>query len=184
MNYLRKKREERGGPERGSGLIEVMFALLIMLFLMLGVLRMFSMISAENMGSAARTAMLYKCQQVVENIRMVSYLNNKGIPISAATGIPFPLAATSAPIYLPTSGSGTGFSFWGPDGANVLGTDNGSGGAYVPPPYKLYYSIATGSATNLWLVTVTAVPNKTAGSPKYLGLMALNKKVEYVAQLQ
>ena len=175
----------RGRSERGSSLIEVLVALLIMLFLMIGVLQLFSMAYLVNLGASARTDMTYKCQQVIENIRYVQFLRAQGTSLPG-TGIPMPLSVTSTPITLPTSTSDTTFAFWGPNGADVLGRYNGT--VYTPPPYVLSYTIQNGNGmvppvTNMWVITVTAVPNLTSSAPRSLGAGISRKRVDYVAQI-
>ncbi len=50
---------------RGSSFIKVLLAMTIMALVLVGILQMFSVSLVINKGSAARTQMLFKCQQVV-----------------------------------------------------------------------------------------------------------------------
>jgi hypothetical protein len=133
--------------------------------------------------------MLFKCQQVVENIRWFYYVrsNNSACvsPDDCGTGIPDLGTATKD---LPYLSGDAGYAFWGPDGANVIERDNG--------PYKISYRIEnddTAGGPNLkngvkvWVITVSAVPTDVAGTPgavRYLGIGTNGggKRVDYVAQ--
>lgn len=171
---------------RGMSLIEVLVASLILALLMLGVLEMFSLSLLTDYGSAARTDLTYKCQQVVENIRYVQFLKNGGVtgsvaPLSSATGIP-DAPSVGTKYSLPYKSTDSTWAYWGPAGANVM--EEAAGG-----PYQLFYTFTDSGA--FWTVTVTAQPTKkasptvTAASGKaYLGAGSVVKSVEYVAQLR
>lgn len=170
--------------QEGSSLLEVLIALLIMLFLMVGILQMFSMAYVTNLGSAARTEMTYKCQQLAENIRFLAYLNKNGFAMPAGTGVTFPLTATTTPVNLPyTSSELTSDPYWGPDQAAVIGGAN--------MPYRLSYQIAdggdaslgTGPAPGFWIITVSSTPNQSSASPRYMGIGISHKRVDYVSQI-
>ena len=181
---------KRPSSRRGMSLVEVLVASLILALLMLGVLEMFSLSLLTDRGSAARTDLTYKCQQVVENIRYVQFLKNGNVtgstaPLSSATGIP-DTPSTTTKYALPYKSTDTGWAYWGPAGANVM--EEGDGG-----PYQVFYTFTTNSATDpFWTVTVTAQPTAkakvgtaTAASGKaYLGAGSIVKSVEYVAQLR
>ncbi len=77
---------EKVEGEKGSSLIEVLVALLIMLFLMIGILQMFALSYMVNLGSAARTELTYKCEQVMESLRYFSYLSHEGLAIPRQYG--------------------------------------------------------------------------------------------------
>lgn len=163
-------------PERGSSLIEVLVALMIMLFLMIGVLQLFSMAYLVNLGSGARTEMTYKCQQAAENIRLLNYLQRGGFTVPAGTGMTLPItAATTAPAYLPyTSSELASAPYWGSGQSNVVEGPN--------MPYKLYYQIADGGA--FWVVTCSAIPTDAAGSGRrYKGTGIGHKRIDYVSQI-
>ena len=78
-----------GAPSRrGSSFVEVLLAMTIMALVLVGILQMFSVSLIVNKGSAARTQMLFKCQQVVENIRWYYYVTSHGLATPSGTGIP------------------------------------------------------------------------------------------------
>src|SRR5664279_1898325 len=79
---------------RGSSFIEVLLAMTIMALVLVGILQMFSVSLIVNKGSAARTQMLFKCQQVVENIRWYYFVTSNSVAVPPATGIPV-LGATT-----------------------------------------------------------------------------------------
>jgi Tfp pilus assembly protein PilV len=168
---------------RGSSFVEVLLAMTIMALVLVGILQMFSVSLIVNKGSAARTQMLFKCQQVVENIRWYYYVTSRSLatdPVIGATGIPPALGA--ATVNLPYDGTEAEFPFWGPAGANVIETANG--------PYKISYRIASDAAQTLnsgvavWVITVSAIPTDVVGASHYLGIGTTGggKRVDYVAQ--
>lgn len=183
---------------RGSSFIEILIALAIIAILMVGILQMFSLALITNLGSAARTDLLYKAQQVVENLRLVYFLqspNGEGNDAArVAAGVPGSIAATAVPIYLPYFDGDTttslNWAHWGPDGFNIVEADR--------LPYRLSYTVEDRNL-NFWLVTVTATPvdNPTlladgtlpavtaAENPRrYLGLGSKLKIVTYSAQIE
>jgi Tfp pilus assembly protein PilV len=177
------ERTERRTFEKGSSLLEVLIALMIMLFLMIGILQMFSMAYLVNLGSGARTEMTYKCQQLAENMRLLNYLAKNGFAVPSGTGITFPIAAvTSIPENLPyTSSELTNSPYWGPTQSSVVdGPDM---------PYRLSYQIADGdagvspAAPGFWIITVSATPNQATTSRRYLGAGLAHKRVDYVSQM-
>ena len=155
----------------------------IMALVLVGILQMFSVSLIINKGAAARTQMLFKCQQVVENIRWFYYAtSHTTVAVPTGTGIP-PLSAGT--VNLPYATGDVGYAYWGPTGANVIERPDG--------PYKLSYTIVNDPAQTLntgapvWVITVTAVPTDVAGSPgavRYLGIGTNGggKRVDYVAQ--
>ncbi len=176
-----------GAPSRrGSSFVEVLLAMTIMALVLVGILQMFSVSLIINKGSAARTQMLFKCQQVVENLRWYYYVTSHSLATPPVTGIPA-LAATT--VNLPYDGTEPEYAFWGPTGANVIETANG--------PYKISYTIVKDDApggqklnngVNVWVITVSAVPTDVpggAGATRYLGISTNGggKRVDYVAQL-
>ena len=166
--------------ERGSSLIEVLVALLIMLFLMIGVLQLFSMAYLVNLGAGARTEMTSKAEQVMENIRYLHYLTKptttgglgQTVPTALGSlGISFPLTADASGTLDPTVAT-----YWGPTGANVFDTsgDNKS-------PYMITYSIV--KTDPYFDVTVSVTPSTVSGARAYLGAAISRKRVDYVSQM-
>lgn len=176
-----RKIQQAGGRERGSSLIEVLVALMIMLFLMIGVLQLFSMAALVSMGSGARTEMTSKAQQVVENIRYLQFLT-KPTPTGLGHTVPTGLGSVGLafPIAVATSGTldPTSNTYWGPTGANVFPSagDNDT-------PYQISYVIQDGTPATFWLVTVTVEPTTVSGARKYMGTAITHKRVDYVAQI-
>ena len=174
--------KRRAGPtgqarRRGTSFVEILVAMAVLATMMIGILQLFALSLAVNKGAAARTHMLFRCQQVVENLRYYWNLQINLRPLPAGTGIPS-LGVTATPVDLPYLGSETEYAYWGPDGANVIEGPKG--------PYKISYSISeTSAATNgLWIITVTAVPtNDTTANVRYFGIGPKGgKRIDYVAQ--
>ncbi|MDL1950241.1 hypothetical protein FBQ97_10560, partial [Acidobacteria bacterium ACD] len=117
-------RGRRARSARGSSLVEVLIAIAILALMMVGVLQMFSVALVTNYGSAARTEMTYKAQQVVENLRMIYFLGETNPAVFTASGVPATMAATTQPLRLPESETGDSsvltWAFWGPSGANCV----------------------------------------------------------------
>lgn len=156
----------------------------IMALVLVGILQMFSVSLIINKGAAARTQMLFKCQQVVENIRWYYFVTTNVLAAPLATGIP---ALGNTTVNLPYDGTEPEYAFWGPTGANVIEMPNG--------PYKISFTIAEdvnqllsnppSTIVHVWVITVTAVPTDVAGATRYLGIGTNGggKRVDYVAQL-
>lgn len=166
--------------ERGTSLPEVLVASAIVAILMVGILQMYSAALLMDYGSAGRTEMTFKAQQVVEILRWVSFLRKNSQPVPANTGIPNPPVAST--VYtLPWQATDANYSFWGPAGANVVEGEK--------LPYQLSYSYRAGAAgaTPAWIITVTATPKPVAAGSVpvrlYLGSGAMNKRIDYVAQI-
>src|SRR5512132_1600732 len=178
----RRARRTGASSRRGSSFVEVLLAMTIMALVLVGILQMFSVSLIINKGAAARTQMLFKCQQVVENIRWYYYVTSHSLATPLTTGIPA-LGATT--VNLPyTAAELTAFPFWGPTGANVIERADG--------PYKISYTIVNdatqtlNSGVNVWVITVTAVPTDVAGATRYLGMSNQRiggKRVDYVARV-
>jgi hypothetical protein len=152
---------------RGSSFIEILVSLALLAVVMVGILQMFTLSLLTNFGSAARTDLLYKAQQVVENLRLIYYLQNPdgdgNDGVRAAAGVPVSLAITASPIYLPYNSQGVDpmnpaaddpdtnltWSHWGPRGFNIVEAEK--------LPYRLSYTVEARGPDN-WLVTVTATP--------------------------
>jgi hypothetical protein len=92
----------------------------------------------------------------------------------AGTGLPDPLAATAA-TYLPYNSGDSFWTYWGPDGANIMEEEHG--------PYKIFYMIERANPQALWVVTVTAIPtDDPAAARRYFGVTLKSfKRVDYVA---
>lgn len=160
------------GGERGSSLLEVLIALFIMLVLTLGILQMFSMAYMMNMGSAARTQLTFKCEQVTEVLRFAGGLIREGGTVPAGSNIVF----TTGDYLLPYEGSEADYAFWGPGGSNVVEAPR--------EPYRLSYNIVDDG--NFWLLTVVAVPADPAvdaGARRYIGAGITGKRVTYVSRI-
>ena len=165
---------------RGSSFVEVLIAMTIMALVLVGILQMFSVSLIVNKGSEARTQMLFKCQQVVENIRWYYFVTQGTPPLATPTGTGIP-ALGAATVKLPYLGTEPEWAFWGPTGANVMEAPNG--------PYKIRYVIQQDAAQSVapqvvWVITVSAVPTDVAGATRYLGIGTTGggKRVDYVAQ--
>jgi hypothetical protein len=182
---------------RGSSFVEVLLAMAIMALVLVGILQMFSVSLIINKGSAARTQMLFKCQQVVENIRYFYYLSRSSTtptPVLITDGahvsgsamavpgtLPIPLDAAHADVdqtFLPYTATDATWPYWGPTGANVMEQDSG--------PYKVSYTIKQDPVQNVWVITVSAIPTDVGTATRYfgLGLQGSGKRVDYVAQIQ
>lgn len=180
---------------RGSGFVEVLLAMAIMALVLVGILQMFSVSLVINKGSAARTQMLFRCQQVVENIRYFYYLNRNsavtpavltdtghvsGAAMTVPGTLPVPLsdvAQTFLPYTDPGSPCGCPWDYWGPAGANVMETSDG--------PYKISYTIQRDPAQSTWVITVSATPTDVATATRYFGIgLRSGKRVDYVVQFQ
>jgi hypothetical protein len=181
---MEDRKEKRKG-EGGSSLLEVLIAMAILLFLMIGVLSMFSMAYLQNLGSAARTEMTYKAQQVADVIHLLNYMQRTQQPLPAATetGLTFPLASGTSVNITQLSGSALQYPYWGPPSSSE---PNAAG---VVDPANLRYTIqvnVTGPTNGLMTVTVSVVPNTAAsnpGGPQYLGNKIRWKEVDYAIQL-
>jgi hypothetical protein len=167
----------------------------IMALVLVGILQMFSVSLVINKGSAARTQMLFKCQQVVENFRYFYYLTRAsgGVPppigdAAHATGaamtvpgtLPLLLDAAHGKVaqtFLPYNATDATWTYWGPAGANVMEQEDG--------PYKISYTIDQDPVQNVWVITVSAIPTDVATATHYFGVgIASGKRVDYVAQFQ
>jgi len=194
---------------RGSSFIEILVSLAILAVVMVGILQMFSLALLTNLGSAARTDLLYKAQQVVENLRLIYYLQNKMSPPEPAArvlaGVPEDLAVTASPIYLPYNSAGADpmdlladdpdtdltWPYWGPRGVNIVEAEK--------LPYRLSYTVQDQTPEPFWLITVTATPVDNPNIPvdpalpaidptnnprRYRGLGSKLKIVTYSAQIE
>jgi len=172
-----------GAARRGSSFVEVLLAMTIMALVLVGILQMFSVSLIINKGSAARTQMLFKCQQVVENLRWYYYVTSHSLAAPGGTDIPALATAALAPVkvdlpYVTGDSEWATWAFWGPGGANVMEVENG--------PYKISYRIESDDTQNCWVVTVSAVPTDvpgTSGASRYLGIGTNGggKRVDYAS---
>ena len=172
--------------EGGSSLLEVLIAMAVLLFLMIGVLSMFSMAYLQNLGSAARTEMTYKAQQVADVIHLLNYMQRtqQTLPASADTGLTFPLVSgTSVNITDLSSGSALKYPYWGPPSATLPSA------AGIVDPANLRYTIqvnVTGPTNGLMTVTISVIPNTSSSNPaggRYIGNKIRWKEVDYAIQL-
>lgn len=151
----------------------------ILSIMVAGILQLFSLALLASAGAAARTELMFRCQQVVENIRFNVNLQRRGLPTPTLTGITNPLVPGTYDLpYKNTDATwGTEYPYWGPAGANVI-TESGG-------PYRLSFNIATssGSAQAMWVITVSAIPtNDPNAARRFFGLGLQNfKRVDYVA---
>lgn len=177
---------------RGSSFVEVLLAMTIMALVLVGILQMFSVSLVINKGSAARTQMLFRCQQVVENFRFFYYLQRNppavppplltdlahvsGAAMTVPGTLPIPLSEV-AQTFLPYTSADATWPYWGPTGSNVIEQDSG--------PYKISYTIKQDPAQNVWVITVSAIPTDVATATRYFGVgLTSGKRVDYVAQFQ
>jgi prepilin-type N-terminal cleavage/methylation domain-containing protein len=165
---------------RGSSLIEVLVAMAILSIMVAGILQLFSLALLASAGAAARTDMLFKCQQVVENIRFCYALTRRptALPVPMDSGVPVVPSPIAAVTYnLPYKSTDSGYAYWGPGGANIIEEDSGA--------FKVYYTIERSSASTqaLWVITVSAIPtDDPAAVRRYFGLtLKTFKRVDYVA---
>ncbi len=148
--------------ERGSSLIEVLVSMMILLFVLLGVMQLFSLSLIVDRTANAQNEMMVKAQMVIEIIRMISATGNSG------TSNILPLSISSRD--LPVSSSDSGWTFWGPQGMGVVEDE---------ARYRLSYQIT--DAGTSWIVTVFAQPNQDSSGATYL--TSSNKGVRYAAQV-
>jgi Tfp pilus assembly protein PilV len=147
--------------ERGLTLVEVLVAFFILFVVTLAVLQLLAMAYLVNLGSMTRTELTYKAEQVVEIIRLQRF---RVANLSAVDDACCPVGPNASFSITPTSCQ----TFWGPQGANLIGPD---------ARFTLSYWISNNAT-----VTVEAVPT-TSGVNRYIG-PAATKAVVYVAQLQ
>ena len=161
-----RQRQRRPG-ERGLTLIEVLVAMALFFVVTIAILELYSASVAINLGSMARTDLVYKCERVVETIRWVEALKTLETPPDLS-GYGVSLAAQAgSTITLPTDPTD---GYWGKSGANVI--EDGA-------RYTLSYDVVDN--VDFWAVTVTARP-KTSGL-MYIGAGISSKVVRYVAQI-
>jgi prepilin-type N-terminal cleavage/methylation domain-containing protein len=153
--------------QRGLTLIEVLVALALFSVLTIAILELYTASVAVNLGSLARTDLVYKCERVVETIRWVEALKRQDSPPDLS-GYGVNLAGQAgSTVDLPTSPT---HAFWGRAGANVIDDQQ---------RYTLSYDVADNAS--FWTVTVTARPK--ASGLTYIGAGIGAKVVRYVAQI-
>lgn len=164
---------------RGSSLIESLIALVILALVMVGILQMYSLALLVNKGSEARTVMTYRCQQVVENVRLAYYLQNRA-QTAMRTNAGLPLLSptmTSTTVALPyTAAELAAAPFWGPAGADVMEGDG---------PFRisvLVENIPANANPPNYTIKVTCLPD-TASLRRFFGAGVTAKRIEYVAQV-
>lgn len=172
--------------EKGSSLLEVLIAMAILLFLMVGVLSMFSVAFLSNMGAAARTEMTYKAQQVAGAIQYLNYMQRTTpakVPASSVTGLSFPLNLTATPAKITDLSAGAlKYPYWGPPASGA--DDNVDVVNAANLRYDIFVSSTAPDAEGLVTVTVSVIPHTgTTAGPRYLGSAMKWKEVDYVTQL-
>lgn len=173
--WFSSTRPSRFRSRRGGSLIEVLVAMAILALLMVGVLQLFSLALVTDSGSAARSDLTLKAQQIAENLRYLHFLRSEAT-FTVPDGRMLVAPADGATANLPYDSSGTGWAYWGPAGANVIEEED--------PPYRASYSYSTSTTPGFLFLTVSvtsAVPGGTSMS--YVGDSAKSKRVDYVCQV-
>ncbi len=172
---LRTIRERR---RRGSTLVEVLIAMAILAMLMVGVLQLFSLALLTDSGSASRSEMTLKAQQVAENLRYLHFLRASNPAAVPAGALLAPSVAAGQSATLPYDSSQTGWAYWGPDGANVFEEEN--------PAYRISYAYSASPGTPNYLFVTVSVTAGTPGATSlgYVGTSAKVKRVDYVCQVR
>ena len=150
--------------ERGESLVEVLAALAILLFILVGVLQLFTMALLSFHGTSAHAEMVRRGQDVVEIIRMV-----RSSGVSGNSGI-LPLSIGTR--QLPVADTDAGFDFWGPGGYGVIEDE---------ARYRVSYAISDGGTD--WVVSVFVEPNTGSTGNKYMGSVG-GKAVRYAARVR
>ena len=160
---------------RGSTLVEVLIAMAILAMLMVGVLQLFSLALLTDSGSASRSEMTLKAQQVAENLRYLHFLRSSN-PAAVPTGAL--LASSVAAGQSARLPYASGWAYWGPDGANVFEEEN--------PAYRISYAYTASPDTPNYLFVTVSVTSGTPGatSLSYVGPSAKVKRVDYVCQVR
>jgi prepilin-type N-terminal cleavage/methylation domain-containing protein len=154
--------------DQGLTLIEVLVAMALFFVITVAVLQLYAASVAINLGSIARTDLVYRCERVVETIRWVDALKHQETPPDlSGYGVNL-LGQAGTRVSLPTDPTN---NYWGVGGANVIDQN---------ARYLLSYTVTDN--VDFWTVTVTAEPKGTGGL-RYLGSGIPSKVVRYVAQL-
>jgi hypothetical protein len=131
------------------------------------ILQLYAASVAINLGSLARTDLIYKCERVVETIRWVEALKHQDSPPDLSGYNINLVSQAGTTVSLPTDPTN---NFWGANGANVIDASS---------KYLLSYTVTNN--VDFWTVTVTAEPKRTG--LVYIGAGIRTKVVRYVAQL-
>jgi prepilin-type N-terminal cleavage/methylation domain-containing protein len=166
---VRRRRTARGGT-----LIEVLIAMAMLALLMVGVLQLFSLSLLTDSGSAARSDMTLKAQQVAENLRYLHFLRSQGGAFPNGTGLPAS-PSNGLTTDLPWDGTESTWAYWGPAGANVF--------EQAEPPYRISYTYSASTTPNYWFVTVSVTSEAAPAGLSYIGPSARAKRVDYVCQV-
>jgi hypothetical protein len=175
----------------------------VMAILMIGVLQIYSLALITNQGSAARTDLTYRAQQVIENLRMIQYFAKNGNTTPADTSH-YDVAtqtSTTGTFSISPTGTATGTPPIAP--SVTISNTNASwqaagvvGGA--ADPFRISYSVtdlagtagAPAWADTFYLVTVTATPVNAPGATVPSGARFYSggdtsaiKQVTYAAQI-
>ncbi len=156
-----------GRKERGSSLVEVLVSLMILLFVLLGVLQLFTMALAVDRSSIAKNEMMGKAHAVVEIIRLARATNN-GMMNGNDSGI-LPLGPGTRA--LPTSSLDINYPYWGPAGMGIVDPTS---------RFQISYPVTDGGTE--WIVAVLAEPSQQSGSVGYIGSQN-TKGVRYAAHI-
>lgn len=191
---MTNSKEERaaGRAERGTSLLEVLIAMLLLLVLMISILQMFAASFMVNGAAGARTDMTYRVQQVVEQLKYLEWLQRANATaygnLNTATPIGITIPLTSGNTYNLTDLviADPDTSFWGPAGCRIVEEQLAGG---IKPPYFLTVTTAAGPGSSV-VVTIRARPNPKpdqagydANYSNFTGLGMGRKAVEYVEQI-
>lgn len=177
MNRMNRARPPR--PTRGSSLIEVLIAMAILAMLMVGVLQLFSLALLTDTGSASRSDMTLRAQQVAENLRYLHFLRtqdptavpaNAGLPSSPSNGLTVTLPRNGT-----SDANAAWWPYWGPAGTNVMYQEN--------PPFSISYTYSSSPTAGFWFVTVSVTAESAPTGMSYIGTSARAKRVDYVCQV-
>lgn len=176
VNMVLKVFKGNLGKEKGSSLVEILFAVAILSILMIGILQMFSYAFVINQRSSQRTFQAYKCQQVAELIRLDRQLEIQW-QVVPNNGVVF---ADNTIYALPYIASDPNWDYWGPDGANVIEEPGGQ--------YRIFVRVNQPAGTSVWDVRIAAVSAKEyleKGSPAnpWEGAGNALRRVEYVTRI-
>jgi type II secretory pathway pseudopilin PulG len=148
--------------QRGSSLVEVLVSMVILLFVMLGTLQLFTMALVVDRVADAQAEMTRKAHAVVEVIRIVNSTQQSG-----TSGV---LPLNEGTRSLPNEAFEDGYDFWGPSGYGII-EENAR--------YEIAYEVADNGPD--WIVTVFAKPVTDPGKTGYVGVNPSKKGVRYAA---
>lgn len=164
---------------RGGTLIEVLIAMAILAILMVGILQLFSLALLTDTGSASRSDMTLRAQQVAENLRYLHFIRTQDpAAVPANTGLPT-APSNELTVTLPRNGTtdtnAAWWPYWGPAGTNVMYQEN--------PPFSISYTYSASPTPNYWFVTVSVTSANAPTGMSYIGTSARAKRVDYVCQV-